>query len=792
MSKERLGWIYPMADSSSTRNKVESCKNIIESSLFEIGNFKDVYVDIENNWSTENDSRILRRELHTNYFLEDFAHSYIVTEEPKYLNYSFRLLENWIETFPTNKIQELDPLAYHDEGTAIRLLFWFKYYYKLYDVLNDQQKEILNINIKEQIKVLLDESFYSGINNHGMFQDIAIIAFSIFDSEEFYEKQVFKTSLQRIEQYFKEVFTSEGVHKEHAPSYHILVLHNLKHIILALRNADYKDEKVNYLESIYKKGEEYIINVTMPNFKLPKISDSTETDMTKTFRYKELFDSEEYKYVTSGGIDGNKPSGKIASYPESGYFIARNGWERSSGYLLFLASYHMHYHKHTDDLSFILYKNQPIFIDSGPHSYNYKDEMTKYGYSSFAHSTLILNDASLPRTDYKFDDVYIKEFNIENEDFSVTGINNRFKDATHSRNITGNIEEYKYRITDIIESKKRNQYKILFQISGDLDLYKHGNIVSIFKQNSKIGELELIEKHGCDNLGIEIISAQKYPNIMGYEFPKKEEIKSSNVVVIEAYNKRDKCEIVTHIRLQDFKITGGATYNHKAVEVNYNDINYIFHNNNRNKLAVIFSPTDQPYKYATEHRFDKLDEKFNLLIIKDVQSSVGSSFIAGKTNSSIESDIIEVIYNHVNQVSIKPDDIIFIGKSKAGFAAIYYGLKLNIKNIYAISPLTAIGDFYSRHEKLKPVINHLAGNLDIGSIKYLNNYLYKLKISKVQSKITIGIGELDYHYKKHIVPLEDWFDFNSIDYNIKKYKDKKFTETDIFIENFINEFILNP
>lgn len=789
MLKQRLSWIYPMADSSSTRNKVLSCDNIIENSLFEIGSFTDIFVDIENNWFTENESRILRRELHTNFFLEDFAHSYLVTENPKYVDYSFMLLKNWIRNFPSEEIDNVDPLAYHDEGTAIRLLFWFKYYYKMYDVLSEEQKEFLDYHVKKQVQVLLDDSFYSGVNNHGMFQDISIIAFSIYESDEFYKTEMFKNSLNRIEQYFKEVFTSEGIHKEHAPSYHILVLHNLKHVILALRNANYMDEKVNYLESIYKKGEEYIINVTMPNFKLPKISDSTETDMTKTVRYKDLFDSPEYKFVTSGGKEGVEPSGRIISYPESGYFIARNGWEKSSSYLLFLASYHMHYHKHTDDLSFILYKDYPIFIDSGPHSYNYKNEVTRYGYSAFAHSTLVLNDVSLPRTDYKFDDVYIKDYTIENNMFSVSGVNSRFKNARHTRSIEGNINTYQYKITDSIESTDRNQYKILFQISGDLDLYKHGNIISIFKQNTKIGELELSSEKGVDEISLNIIRGQKYPSIMGLEFPRKEEIKPSNVVVIEGYNNNDIAEIVTDIRLSDFKITGGATYKEKHEEINYNDINYVFYNNNKEKLAVVFSPTDQPYKYGTEHRFDKLSEEYNLLIIKDVQFSVGSSFIAGKTGSTIETDIIELIHNHKEKYNIKNNQVLFIGKSKGGFAALYYGLKLNIKNIYAISPLTAIGDYYSRHEKLEPVIQHLAGNGEIGSIKYLNNILYKLNVVGKDSHVTIGIGELDYHYKKHVSPLEDWLIFNDIELKVKKYQGVSFKETDSFINDFINEYI---
>src|SRR5690625_386351 len=230
-----------MADSSSTRNKIKSCDRIIDESMFEIGHFRDVHVDINNGWATENDSRILRRELHTNFFLEDFAHSLIVTEDEKYLDYALNLLRNWIKTFPTNKINEVDPLAYHDEGTAIRLLFWFKFYYKVYDFLNDDEKEFMNSNIKNQVQILLDEEFYAGVNNHGMFQDIAILAYTIVESEEFYNSPNFNKSLKRIELYFREVFTDEGIHKEHAPSYHMLVLHNLKHVILALRNAKYTD-----------------------------------------------------------------------------------------------------------------------------------------------------------------------------------------------------------------------------------------------------------------------------------------------------------------------------------------------------------------------------------------------------------------------------------------------------------------------------------------------------------------------------------------------------------------------
>src|SRR5699024_5251048 len=152
---------------------------------------------------------------------------------------------------------------------------------------------------------------------------------------------------------------------------------------------------------------------------------------------------EEYRYITSAGSEGKVPDKLINAYSDSGYLIARNNWDRNAIYFLFLASYHMHYHKHTDDLSFILYKNGPIFIDAGPHSYDYKDPFTLYAYSQFAHSTLLINDRSLPRTDNKFDDVYISDYLVNNEDhsFMVEGVNKRYESSKHTRKIIGNLKD---------------------------------------------------------------------------------------------------------------------------------------------------------------------------------------------------------------------------------------------------------------------------------------------------------------------------------------------------------------
>src|SRR5699024_11901223 len=191
--------------------------------------------------------------------------------------------------------------------------------------------------------------------------------------------------------------------------------------------------------------------------------DSTVINMSTIGRYKELFDSEEYKFITSAGEEGRVPSPLIKAYPETGYLIARNKWEKEGIYFLFLASYHMHYHKHTDDLSFLLYKNGPIFVDAGPNSYNYKDPMTQYAYSQYGHSTLIVNDKSLPRTDFKFDDVKVVEHKINDDNaFIITAKNQRYEKVVHTRTIDGDLTEEIFNIKDSISSYEHNQYQLLF------------------------------------------------------------------------------------------------------------------------------------------------------------------------------------------------------------------------------------------------------------------------------------------------------------------------------------------
>ncbi|MFQ8600385.1 MAG: heparinase II/III family protein [Oscillospiraceae bacterium] len=97
------------------------------------------------------------------------------------------------------------------------------------------------------------------------------------------------------------------------------------------------------------------------------------------------------------------------------------------------AAYHTKYHKHCDDLSILVHKGGDILVEAGCNGFDYKDPMTRYSYSCFAHNTLVVDDASLPRVDGKYDCVYIEDGSTGDEASFVSAVNKRYHDTIHKR-----------------------------------------------------------------------------------------------------------------------------------------------------------------------------------------------------------------------------------------------------------------------------------------------------------------------------------------------------------------------
>lgn len=95
-----------------------------------------------------------------------------------------------------------------------------------------------------------------------------------------------------------------------------------------------------------------------------------------------------------------------------------------------------------------------MISEAGPNGYNYSDPLTQYAYSSYAHNALIVDGVGLVRTDGQYDKVFIEDYVIADDYAEVTGINERYEDVTHKRNVSFMKRDQVIQVKDTVISEK--------------------------------------------------------------------------------------------------------------------------------------------------------------------------------------------------------------------------------------------------------------------------------------------------------------------------------------------------
>ncbi|MGN7299107.1 heparinase II/III domain-containing protein [Ferdinandcohnia sp. SAFN-114] len=433
LTEERALSISKALPGSRNKDCLQAAKNITNKNAYAIPPFGTIQYPNLIDWD-DNRSRAYSRLIHGFTFLGCLTDAFVNTGDIKYLEKGMALIKDWIgkHTYETKK----ETMAYHDETTALRLQYWQKYYIYAKGIVSNDEIEILEERMWITAALLEEDSFHSTGTNHGMFQDIALLLFSIyFEGEQKDLCNRYKNiSVTRLKDYFKFVFTKDGVHKEHSPSYHLLIVSNIKALVDWMEEID--QAIAEEFSNIYLKAMDYATYIIRPDGYLPPICD-TEAKLVRNGSARKLFDSEEYLYSVTSGEKGIPPQETDKVFPEAGYAIFRDDWnnKEDATYVLFAAAYNTNYHKHSDDLNLYIYSKREIITEAGPNGYNYKDPFTKYAYSSFAHNTLIVDGIGLPRTDGNYEGVYLSDYKIAQDISEATGINRRYEGVEHKRRV---------------------------------------------------------------------------------------------------------------------------------------------------------------------------------------------------------------------------------------------------------------------------------------------------------------------------------------------------------------------
>ena len=404
--------------------------------------------------------------LHSLEHVAYLAAGYELTGDERYLAKGMEHILSWIEV-NGNEAEAKNVYAWHDHGTANRVQnvmhLWF--HWKDSSLYDESIDEVLLVNLHKHAVFLANPSNYSPYN-HGVFQDQALLQIAaVFDG--FTESEKWKElALTRLLIRLKEDVTSEGVHKEHSPNYHLLIMNRFTGIT-ALSN--YYDIKLSSEIATYMhKMESYLARVTKPNGFLPHVGDTRDM---KTFnRYRDQAVSPLLSYVQSAGVIGNAPEEKDMVYPEAGVALFRDGWnfEDDDLYIMFTSAFHSRFHKHGDDLAFILSRGETDFlVDGGMYNYVENDPMRKYLRGALGHNTIVVDDKAYTISDEQAGKAMITEYGVY-EDFSyVIGEHTLYNGILIERTLIHHKPSTIIIHDKIIGDKNRN-YSQIFHLGQDV------------------------------------------------------------------------------------------------------------------------------------------------------------------------------------------------------------------------------------------------------------------------------------------------------------------------------------
>lgn len=303
---------------------------------------------------------------------------------------------------------------------------------------------------------------------------------------------------------------SDGVYFEQSSWYARYTADFYLHFfILQQRNGDFETSAAEEaMEVKLKTALDHLMYITRPDGTSPLIGDDDGGRMVPLSSRKPndfratlstaavLFNREDYKFVaenvseelfwmlgTVGVEEFNKigeftPEEESTSFNDGGYFVMRDGWEKTDNYMLIDCGQHgalSSAHSHADVLSFELASGgRTMLVDPGTYTYHKSEEARDHFRSSFAHNTLMIDDksSSEPAGKFKWGKIANATVNkwIAQDRFDFfEGTHDGYEDlespATHTRSILFLKNDY-WIIRDFVETRGEHTYQLNFHFNS--------------------------------------------------------------------------------------------------------------------------------------------------------------------------------------------------------------------------------------------------------------------------------------------------------------------------------------
>lgn len=337
------------------------------------------------------------------------------TSRHEYLRYALNVAIDWFERH--DSLDSPAPFAWYDMAIGIRA---YRLAYLIdacarWDGCTDDELAQLMQLVRLHQQALTDDANFAAHSNHGFYFAAGQLAMAkrlpMLPAAAEHARQ----GEERVELLLENHFTSEGVHREHSPYYHRMVMETFAGLLQA--GLLTWDRWAPRLEAM----QESLAWFVRPDNYLAMFGDTPQRHMRKPD--PDGLTSPALLFTYTNGRRGRPPVENWRYFPEAGYVVFRDGWPSGEddqadwSYLAQTGAFHSRTHKHADDLSFVWHEHgQELLIDPG--RFGYLDPITPdtelgqqgfyYGHpkrvyveSTKAHNTVEIDGKSYPRRGVK-------------------------------------------------------------------------------------------------------------------------------------------------------------------------------------------------------------------------------------------------------------------------------------------------------------------------------------------------------------------------------------------------------
>lgn len=372
-------------------------------------------------WPVEDNE--LRWQLHRHYWFLPLAKAYYKTSDDKYAAALVEHYTDWVKKNPLLDIKALQAGGASAETVAAErenLKFAWRpmevshrlqnqpMWFELIKQSPRMTPDFLNLFLQhfhEHADYLLNH--YSEKGNHLLFEAQRMVYAGIF-FPEFKDAAAWRQSgIEILNREIDVQVFPDGVQFELDYGYHMATIDIfLKALYMARANGFDAEFPDSYVEKVGRMTS-FVWNLMFPDYSNPTFSD-TKLHAPSVFRnnyrkwMKAFPEQKELEWFATEGRKGAAPDHTSWMFPDGGYYVLRNGWDKKSTVVEIKAGPEAFWHNQPDNGTFIYWrKGRNFFPDSGSYVYAGNAQVTaerEWFRQTRVHNTLTLDNRNLEST----------------------------------------------------------------------------------------------------------------------------------------------------------------------------------------------------------------------------------------------------------------------------------------------------------------------------------------------------------------------------------------------------------